>query len=822
MRRYGEGLLSNFLTAIACGLVVMISALASRAGAVTIPASCSTSLDTDLFNPAAYRKYNADLAAQTDDSVLALHWCQHGMSEGRQASEIFASKEYLALNPTIATQLGARNYGAAVLHFVSAGGGREQGLPGVKIGAPPFFTRATYQALNPKKVFATDADARRDFLTVGLPLEGLAASTQFKAKEYFNLFPELLAKCMPGGLPRDYICAAQHYRDVGLASGKQGMYTNNFLSWSALISEKAVSPVTPQAGDLVESWTGADGRLIKAVVQAPHPKVGAPTVTLGTVAPGADARPVFEATIAQAKTLEAGVINIPAGTYVFKTAANVNGGPAHLYLKGLKDVTINGNGSTLVFSTTNHGILIEASQRLKITNIKIDYAIRTTSLGTVILDADGKTKLLKIDDAFPVTSADKLSQLQEYDRAKKRWVMTYAAERALFDPGQTNSAHSLLRPQTYTGELLKNLTVGKTFAVMHHWYSGNAIRVGDYRNRSESEDVWLSGVTIYSGPGMGVLPYGMKRGFAMTGCQIVPNTAQGSFMSVEWDAIHLPVHGGDTILKNNKIARQGDDGLNVNSPVSPLVSLDTARTTAVFGAYSRFMAPGDRIGLFDPVGKYLGLAIVKSVTPPASGVNYTVVLDRAIDATTKYAKDIEIINSRVVIKDNEFEHGAILAQTPNTLIDHNYIHDTLVGVRLVSNFGFFKEGVGATNAIIRSNTITNSGYVMSDTKIPWGTITVVGRLSSGYASTVMHRNILIENNSILGSQESCIAVINTENARVLNNFCSNTNLKYPGDPSIRGINSAAIQTSGNRREGNSTGPIQMDSSVLGATIQSGY
>lgn len=803
---------SNFILKLASIFLL----LTQYAFASDTSVQCALLLDDDLFNANVYRKYNSDLRSQKDDQVLKLHWCQHGVSEGRQASEIFFSKEYLQLNPLLRSIIGQDYRKAAIMYITSPNYGR-LAYPGVKIGSSPFFDYNYYQK-RVNKVFNTINDARRDFILNGLP-QGVEGSAQFKPVDYFLLNPEYLSKCVKTDVIKDYICAAQDYRDYGIIANRQAVLSVNFNSWAALASAHNVSPVVIQPGDLFEKWVAPDSRTVIAVVQAPQIPKGSIRVDLEFVPQGADARPAFERALQKVKSLKASILNIPKGTYTFKTVYAVAGRDPHLYLKNLKDVIIEGNDSTFLFTKDNNGIVIESSHRLKLNNIKIDYLLRTTSLGQIIIGSDG-TKQLKIDSEYPVSASDGLAQLQEYDRLKQQWFMGKNAERVLF-PSAT--AYSFAGSQIYKSNQFKNLTVGKTFAVMHHWYKGAAIYVTDSRNKNESQDIWLNNVSIYSGPGMGVIPYGIKRGFAMTGCKIIPKPNSNRFMSVEWDAVHLQLVGGDTIIKNNEIAAQGDDGLNMNSPVSPILSFDLTFRQLVLGQYSRFVGVGDRVAFFDLNGNYLGIAKAITIQAPQSGYNYTITFDQPVHSSAKFARNLELINNRSVVKNNTFSHGAILVQTPNALIENNYIHNSLIGIRLVANLGGFKEGVGVMNSIVRSNTINNSGFVMSDLKVPWGTISIVGRAVSGYLKTFVHKNIVIENNLITNAEQGCITVINVVGAVIRQNICNNTNQTTRLDPSIRVHQSQKTKIENNTRSGQHTGNIHVDAlSVTDFSMQANY
>lgn len=84
-----------------------------------------------------------------------------------------------------------------------------------------------------------------------------------------------------------------------------------------------------------------------------------------------DARPYFEAALAQVRASKASRLVVPPGRYVFRSAVQTpSSAPApvsgHLLLLDLDDVTIEGAGATLVFMQNAHGVIVRGSRRLNL------------------------------------------------------------------------------------------------------------------------------------------------------------------------------------------------------------------------------------------------------------------------------------------------------------------------------------------------------------------------------------------------------------------------------------------------------------------------
>jgi hypothetical protein len=396
------------------------------------------------------------------------------------------------------------------------------------------------------------------------------------------------------------------------------------------------------------------------------------------------------------------------------------------------------------------------------------------SLGQIKTSSEGNQ--LVIDPQFPVTRDDAVYYASEYDPVHKNYVK--AGQRVIMPPGSPTPA-VYKGNQTYSSAAFKQASPGKTFVVFHQWYGGVAIKIADLPGPPVSEDLTLDGITIHSGPGMGILAYGMKRGLAIVNSKITPATAPLSLISTEYDGIHILVAGGDVIINDNVISGQGDDGINVNNAVHPLVSVGSDNTKVTLSTYSRFIKPGDTLAFFNENSAFLGKANVTGVKP-LGGLNNEIALSNPITGLTAHTivRDVQLINSRYAIERNTIRTchcHAILLQAPFALVDHNQISDiSYNAIRLLTNVGGFKEGVGALDVIVKENTIANTGSDNS-LNMPWAAISAYGAIrNNAVTSAVVNSNVEIVRNNISNTQQGCITIMSSRNVEVSDNTC-NTN-----------------------------------------------
>jgi len=585
--------------------------------------------------------------------------------------------------------------------------------------------------------------------------------------------------------------------------------------WMSDVSQQNTSPVTAVSGDAQLSWTAPDTRTINVVVKAPAPAAGAPTVTMGSVPTGADARPYFDAALSLAASEHAGLLAIPTGTYTFKSLGT--GSLGHLQILGQSDLVIDGQGSTLIFTQNANGVVIDTSQRVELTNFTIQYSLPTQMYWIGTMSSTTPYTITPIA-GYTVTSADTIGHMVQYNPATSSFVHGNVA---VYSP-----ASLAFTGTGFTSSSFNSSDAGKTFMVFDHYYGGVAINIETYNAPSQMQDITLNNITINSGPGMAIFAYGVQRGLGIWNSHILP--AAGSLISTEYDAINIPYVGGDIYIHDNVIGYEGDDALNLNNLMLPVVS--TSGTSLVLGQYSRFVQQNDLLSFFDASNTFLGMAQVTAPPVALGGLNWSFTLSNSVSGvtTSSIVRDMNLVNSRTAVVNNTIEncqcHG-MLIQDPNVLVQGNTLNNTLAdGIKLITNVGSFKEGTGAINVLVQNNTINTTGI---DADIPntsfYGGIYVYGGTNSGLTSTVSNQYINIQNNTISNTDQDCIVVASAQYVNVTSNQCVSNNLTTSGSPSIYILKSNNVTVSGNTRTGTSTGAISVDSTTTSnITVQSTY
>lgn len=575
--------------------------------------------------------------------------------------------------------------------------------------------------------------------------------------------------------------------------------------WFATQQPPALSPAQAVSGDLVSAWRGPSGQETRVVVRLPREDAKRPVLTVRAARVGEDAGPLLQAALDAAKQAGARRIVLEGKRYTVHPDAKRG---AHLLLDGASDLTIDGSGATVLFAGPGDGLRIRESARVRLLQLTLGHTTRCSSLAET--RRDGERTVLVVDARHPVSAQTPLHQLTEYDRANQRWVP--GGRRIILPPDSATPAR-LVAPQTYHSDAFNRLPVGRTFAVFHSWYQGAVIRIEDEPGPKQSQDITLERVTIASGPGMGVLAYGLQRGLALIDSRVQADEAlTGNPLSTNYDALHVLISGGDTLIQRNRFADHGDDAINLSAPQSPIVAVDEAGARLTLSKYSRFLRPGQAITLVNPNGQVVGNATVARGPEPRGGLLHQVVVTPALpEARAGWViRALALQGGRFDISDNRFERfngHAVLAQQGRGRVHHNEVEAiNRNAVRLLADTGRWNEGAGAIDVAVTDNRFADTA-IDEIPGVPWAVITAYGGGKGGLVEGPVNADLLIAGNTVRRAQQGCITVANSVRATVTGNHCIDTNLRQPGEPSIRVERSSEVLVKGNARQGASTGGV---------------
>lgn len=251
-------------------------------------------------------------------------------------------------------------------------------------------------------------------------------------------------------------------------------------------------------------------------------------------------------------------------------------------------------------------------------------------------------------------------------------------------------------------------------------------------------------------------------------------------MSTLYDAINMFFTKGDIVLVDNFIANQGDDAINLSSPVHEIAkasAIDQTHYLLDTRNHSQTLALGNKVAIFDHnTGRFLGIGTITAIQPtPGPGTNrVTVATDGLAITTEMFLRNLDFGQGRFIIKSNHIEKcfcHAFLAQVPNGLIEDNVIDDIRANaMKLITNVGQWKEGIGAFNLLVRNN-VSNRTGIDANLSFPFGVISTYSVMRKQPIPDPANDYISIENNVFSSYAQNCISIQAAKHLTVRGNVC---------------------------------------------------
>jgi hypothetical protein len=394
------------------------------------------------------------------------------------------------------------------------------------------------------------------------------------------------------------------------------------------------------------------------------------------------------------------------------------------------DLDIDFSDSELDFSAPVTGIWILETQRLRISNLTVDWpSLPIASLGTITSDPlNPGHNALVIDRQYPVedryqggpvqiqavdiwdggpNSPDppgtfdpkSNNNFEEYFIFGNAPQPTYAGDE-MFSCKSCNFRNSPTDPSCSFFQGCANFDIfapGTRVIVRHYTYNGFAFLV------NWSNDVTFENVKLRTGPGIADGNNGGYRGFRLANSEV--KRGPGRLISTASDAINLGLQA-DLILEHNDVGYQGDDSVNIHSVTASITSVDGAPIGVAGPCDPDPMdAPikGDELAFFDQNFVYKDTARVVASNRNVCGT-LRLTLDHAIaglDTSSNLLDLTQQPSARFMVHDNYFHecrcHGVWL-NAPYGLIDRNSMYGNTEGA--IGFAGGAGAGPGATNLSI--------------------------------------------------------------------------------------------------------------------------
>ena len=439
---------------------------------------------------------------------------------------------------------------------------------------------------------------------------------------------------------------------------------------------------------------------------------------------------------------------IDKGTYYFRSA---NG----LDANNCKDLLIEGNDATFVFSSTGYKFFIRNSDCVEIRNLNFDWNWDESPLASVVTvqnsNADTDTLDLVFRNAEYCNENNRLMAITQCDPETYTFGAKYSSKESYLYQDVTSIksvqkiSDNTLRV-THNG-CLDDFENGETYILRHYVYDGTIFSIRDY-----SENVTFDNVSIYGSAGMAYICEGNCSHFQIINSFIGvnPENKDKRCVSLTADAIHIVNTKGCFNIFGCDISGMGDDAINVHDGLGYISAVKSNTLTLIASAMR--LEAGDTLAFrndkFENTDVTARIVSVKALEGITKEVVVEVLPESVTEGWTAY--NTECNNGNYVISNNYFHENrarGLLLQSSNGLCENNRFYKTMAqAIKVVMDIEptLWQEGTGVDNLVIRNNTFEKCNY--SD----WGSVIEIGTNIAGRsAETAVFTNVEITSNTFV-------------------------------------------------------------------------
>jgi len=480
------------------------------------------------------------------------------------------------------------------------------------------------------------------------------------------------------------------------------------------------------------------------------------------------------------------VVFAPGATY------RINPADEAFQLKGVSDLELDGNGSTLVFTNPSAGVLfLDHCRRVTVRNFVVDFDPVPFSVGTVrSVDLRNRSFTLDADPGMPEFDAPHML---------RNWRFGVTLDAAT--PGRMKTSSFLVvgagSQLVRAGELvtvpLKNPEMLSTFAPGDKYVhfareGGNEL----FRGEHSHELAFINNTTYAAPAGHYVLHYCDDA--KVLGCREL--IRPGRWFGGNADGVHVRSSEIGPWVEGCTIEGIGDDGVAIYGKGIEILEKPSDTTLRLDDEFFT-LHPGSQFLIFDPKTgtPVVENLTVKSVTEVAKNdrfpahklVEFSPGFPQAVVTDFKEAwKNNQVFDrtaqhQQFMIRRNVIRqvrrYGAIIRAISGVVEENEITQTSDSAITLQNEPYFWKNGLQSSDILIQNNVIRDCNFTVSSKNR--GSINVLLRQISSsdegktWKDSVSgwrgHRNITIRNNSIRQWQQRGISVQSAKNVLVTGN-----------------------------------------------------
>ncbi|USK36653.1 discoidin domain-containing protein (plasmid) [Bacillus sp. F19] len=528
---------------------------------------------------------------------------------------------------------------------------------------------------------------------------------------------------------------------------------------------------------------------------------------------GQDAGIAVQKAIAAAAKVQGPVIlNFPKGKYDFypegaikkpyfisNTASEAQNSDVTktigILLKGIKDVTIEGNGSLFLFHGKMTSVIVDESENIKFQNVHVDYSRPTTS-EMEVQEVGNDYLIAKIheDSLYKIENKKIVWVSEQAQSGKPYWTYT-SGNAQVYEPKE-DTLRRTWNPG-YTASLVEEI---EPFLLKFHYKNKPDAKVGqiftmreDVRDQvgvfiNKSKDVTLEKVGMHYMHGLGVVSQ-YSDNLTIDTVDFAPRAETGRIIASFADFLHVSGSRGLVKVINSHFSGANDDAINVHGTHLRIVDQPAPNQIVVrfmhhqtygFDAFN----PGDKIAFihWDKLTEF-GNATVSEVEKK-SPREILLTLDQPVPEGIQSKDVVENVTwaPEVEIHNNRIEHiptrGILVTTRKKVVIEDNvFFRPQMSSILIADDAGSWFESGMVKNVTVRGNKFIEGGNPVilihpENSVVDW--------------KNPVHQHIRIEDNIFKMSNDMTVDVKSTKGFSFVNNqiISKEVNMKFNGSRNI--------------------------------------
>ena len=450
--------------------------------------------------------------------------------------------------------------------------------------------------------------------------------------------------------------------------------------------------------------------------------------------------------------------------------------PIAFYLNQKEEITIDGEGASLLFHGKILPFTVDNCKKITIKNLSIDYASPFYAQA-VITEADDEHTVLKFDQKEFCARVQNsnfcfYSKKDGWENEVERCLVT-EFEKDNGAPSATLPAYFPDTAKEESDSFLKNMfrkvtltelapgkiemrgNLGFKHTKGNIWLCTHNTREFPGIFLTDSKDITVSNVNLFYTASMGIIAQ-MCENIIVEKVKATPKPESGRYLSVNADATHFVNCRGYLKVRDCLFEKMMDDAMNVHGIYGKV--LDTLGNTVKIGYGHEqqygvlFCRQGDRIAILDKwtMEKIYEATVLAIIEPTHK--EFTIVTSKPVpDKVTNCEHDmiLENLSTAVDVTVTRTEtgynrpRGFLISTAGKTVIENCSFHNMYSGIEAGGDANNWYESGAVKDLTIRNNDFTGSAYAGGTA------ITINMQVQNPEFKKPLHEKIVIENNKFV-------------------------------------------------------------------------